>query len=180
MKNFILIFTLISGFAFGQFTIKESSKDWTEIGSYWGNIYLYKKEDKAKLKFKDILSQQQRLSTPFKSQYQKNTDAINDNIEKNNKGIVDGFYEFEFSAKEEDLNKLYDLISKNLSEKKVEEITLQFPEGNMYLKFNKSFGIAIVSFGFDKNTDKLSNNITYSRVYTQDFGLKNIQKLFGK
>ena len=75
---------------------------------------------------------------------------------------------------------MYDLISKNLSEKKVEEITLQFPEGNMYLKFNKSFGIAIVSFGFDKNTDKLSNNITYSRVYTQDFGLKNIQKLFGK
>jgi hypothetical protein len=38
----------------------------------------------------------------------------------------------------------------------------------------------IVSFGFDKNTDKLSNNTTYSRVYTQDFGLKNIQKLFGK
>ena len=38
MKITLLISILISGFTFGQFTVSETSKDWQDVGSYWGRV----------------------------------------------------------------------------------------------------------------------------------------------
>lgn len=180
MKKLFLIFTLYSSCFFGQFTIKESSNDWKEIGSYWGNIYLLKKDNIAKIKYKDEKANKPDITRGFKSQRQINNDRINESIENSSKNITDGFYEFNFSSKDEDLDKLYNLIENHFNEKKQEEITLEYPEGNMYLRFSKQFGIFMVSFGFDKLNESVNKNSSYSKIYTQGFGLSNIKKLFGK
>ena len=46
-------------------------------------------------------------------------------------------YEFEFTTEPDTLEKLHGLIKENLEKKKVEILTLTFPEGKMYLNFMK-------------------------------------------
>lgn len=58
-------------------------------------------------------------------------------------------------------------------------LTLEFPEGNMYLNFYKSFG----TFGFNLKFDNISPILDKSaNLKRQTAGLtaKNAQKLFGK
>lgn len=49
MNKFLLLFVLLSGSAFGQFTIKETTKDWKKLGNIYHYIQLLAKEDKAKI-----------------------------------------------------------------------------------------------------------------------------------
>ena len=156
MKNLILIFTLISGFAFGQFTIKESSDDWQLIGKPFAALKLLKKDNKAKLVYIDYETAANK------------TNIFSPSTE----------YTFEFSIDDQTLDNLYNLIAEHFKTKKKEEITLEFPEGKMYLLFYNFFGYG-VQFKFDAESNLVDKNSSYKRS-TFGLDLKSVNLLFGK
>ncbi len=88
-------------------------------------------------------------------------------------------YEFEFTTEPDTLEKLHGLIKENLEKKKVEILTLTFPEGKMYLNFMKSLGSYYVNFQFENKSSIIDNNSTSKRE-TYALNLKRLNKFFGK
>lgn len=171
MRKIFLLSVFISALSFGQFTITESSKEWDKVGGYWNSVLLYKKGNDAKIRFQDIRSRKVDIMAPYKSQYQKNNDRIVDAIQDGNEGVKNGFYEFIFSASDDTLDKLYQLIDDHFKNKNKEMITLNFPEGNLYLDFNSKHAIYAVSIGIDKDGQQ---------IFSMPFNLNGARKLFGK
>lgn len=173
MKNLLLAFTLFSGFAFGQFTISESSQDWQTIGKI-DAAELSQKDNTIKIRFVDYQSKLAALDSPIasmQSRYQRNVDKVEKAIEKGNKGIKDSAYEFQFSVESSTLNKIYSIIEDHFKDKNKEELTLSFPEGNLYLKFDTSFGMYLLSLGIDSDNGK---------IYTTPMTKKQASKLLGQ
>lgn len=157
MKKLILLFTLlISGITFSQFTITESSTDWKEVGQSISSVQLYSNVEKAKIRYLDATT-----------------------VGSNSMFSQSSVYEFEFSIEPDTLDKIHKIIKEHFAEKKVEKLTLQFPEGNMYLNFYKFFGQYYFNFEFNNNNGLLDKNTTVVRM-TGAFTNKTIDKLFGK
>ncbi|MDV4026208.1 hypothetical protein CMT52_17900 [Elizabethkingia anophelis] len=152
----LLSFSLLS---FSQFKVVGSSNEWSLIGKGNNAIKLYQNDSMAKIEYIDYGT----------------------SITRTNVLSPTTAYEFKFSAKQDDLNKLYDLIIEKYNARKVEEITLEFPEGNMYLNFYKdimgSFGF---NFKFDNKTEIIDKNSIGSKRQTYALNIKQINKLFGK
>ena len=157
MKNITLLFMLISGLAFGQFTVKETSNDWKLIGKHYNNISFFKKDGKAKLVYLD---------------YNTANEKININIP-----TVD--YTFEFSTDAETLDKLYTIIKEHFDNNKVETLTLQFAEGKMYLEFYKSLISYNFAFLFDADANVTDKNSSFKRR-TYPLKMNDVNRLFGK
>lgn len=157
MKKLFLLFILFWGYAFGQFTI--SNDNWAEKGKYLQAIKLYQNEDKTKAKIWYI---------DFNTVLQK-TNVLSPTMD----------YEFEFTTEPDTLEKLHGLIKENLEKKKVEILTLTFPEGKMYLNFMKSLGSYYVNFQFENKSSIIDNNSTSKRE-TYALNLKRLNKFFGK
>ncbi|HBR10685.1 MAG TPA: hypothetical protein DD740_00445 [Chryseobacterium sp.] len=157
MKKLILLFALIwSAMSFGQFKVSGSSDDWKEVGNSRNQIFLYSKGDKAKIKYLEW-----------------NT-AVRGNLFD-----PAGIYEFTFSIEPDTLDKLYNIIIDHFNSRKREVLTLEFPEGNMYLNFYSSLGFYGFNFQFDKTNQLSDKNSTEKR---NSFGLdkKQTMKLFDK
>lgn len=158
MRKLILVFMLISGFAFGQFTVTDTSKNWTEVGKYLNAIKLYQNSEKTKAKiwyvdFNSVIS----------------TNILSPTTD----------YEFEFSTEPDTLDKLYTLIKDKLEPKNTEEITLDFPEGQMKISVFKTFGNYFANLHFDNKSAILDQNSTAKRE-TYGIDIKRLNKLFGK
>ena len=133
-----------------------------------------KKDDVMKIRFVDYQSRVHALGNTFSSfqtPYQNGVDKIEKAIEKGNKEIKDGFYEFSFKYNSDTLDKVYETIINHFDSKVTEELTLSFPEGNLYLNFIKSFGIYMFSFGVDGDNKK---------IYSTPMNKKQVTKLFNK
>jgi len=159
MKKLILLLTLISGFVYGQFTVKDTSDNWEKIGNAYAHTILYQKTNKtkAKIEYRDF----QPLNL----------------LQVNNADF--SYYTFEFSTDAETLDKIYQIFKEHLESKKEETITLEFPEGNMILEFTKGIGGFYGIFKFDKvNTliDKGDHSIRSAGA----LNMKLVNKLFGK
>lgn len=172
MKKLILLFaTIISGITFGQFTVSDSSKNWEKIGSNWASV-LYKNNDKAKIVFDDVRSKKvTTFGDMYKTDTQKDIKRVADGIQDANEGVKKSNYEFIFSASGNTLNDLYAIIESHFKNKTKEVITLEFPEGNLYLDFNSKTAFYAVSFGIDSEGQK---------IFSSPFLLKQVDKLFGK
>ena len=160
MKKITLFFAiLISGIAFSQFKVTDSSADWTEIGKYLNAIKLYQNSDKTKAKIWYL--------------------DFNTVVGRTNVFSPTMDYEFVFSTEPDTLDKLYDIISQKLVDKKNESLTLEFPEGKMHLNFAKSFGSRYMNFSFENNSGILDKSSSAKR---DSYGLdqKRLNKLFGK
>ncbi|WP_313100549.1 hypothetical protein [Epilithonimonas sp.] len=159
MKKIHLLLILISGFAFGQFTIKDSSDNWEKIGNAYAHTILYQKSDKtkAKIEYRDFQS--------F-------------NLLQNN-DLSFSYYVFEFSTNSETLDKIYQIFKEHFESKKVETITLEFPEGNMILEFDKAIGGYYGSFKFDKSNHLIDKGDNSVRM-TGALNMRLLNKLFGK
>lgn len=157
MKNISLLFVLISGLSFGQFSVTENK--WIEKGKYLQAIKLYENADQTKVKiwYVDFNTVMQR------------TNILSPTMD----------YEFEFTADSETLDKLYNLIRENLENKKETVLTLDFPEGKMYLNFMKSLGSYYVNFQFENKSSLMDSNSTSKRE-TYALNLKRLNKFFGK
>ncbi|MCT3662526.1 hypothetical protein CMT45_00820 [Elizabethkingia anophelis] len=175
MKKTLLIFVLISGFTFGQFTVSETSKDWQDVGSYWGSIKLRKSSNKAELLIEDFKSVS---VTAFESQ--NKIDKLNRSIENANSGIVNGFRSFIFSIEPDTLDKLYSLIIDHFKTKEKEELTLDFPEGKLYLNFKKVNLIYSVTFGIDNDAPNSTKSSVNRKIYSMPITKGNVDKIFGK
>lgn len=172
MKKILLLFILISGFAFGQFTISESSKDWKLLGKKQNDVSISVNGNKAKISLIDVRSKTigfDPLST-FKSKGQQNIDNLRGEIKKGNEGVKSGTYEFVFNIENETLNNLYEIIKSHFEAKKKEEITLTFPEGNIYLDFNSATAFYAVSFGIDVNGQKIFSSPMFKSQADKIFG----------
>ncbi|WP_347217949.1 hypothetical protein [Chryseobacterium sp.] len=157
MKKLLLPFLLCSSLAFAQFTISDSSKDWTLLGKEKSNTSILVNGDRAKIKMIDFRSKTMGydpLST-FKTRGQQNIDNLQGEIRKGNEGVKSGYFEFEFSIEPDTLDKLYDVINSHFESKAKELITLSFPEGNLYLDFNSKTMFYAVSFGIETNGQKI-------------------------
>jgi hypothetical protein len=157
MKKLFLLFILISGFAFGQFKVTESSADYTVVGKSVSGVTISQNGNKAKIDYADY----------------------NTLIGKTNVLSPTLFYTFEFSIEPDTLDKMYEIIIDHFITKKVELLTLEFPEGKMYLNFYKSFGTYGFNFKFDNNTTTLDKNADMKRQ-TNAISEKQLKKLFGK
>lgn len=157
MKKIFLLFILISGFVFGQFKVTESSADYKLVGKHWETIKLYQKEGKAKLEYLDINAV---LASP----------SIFAPVPT---------YTFEFVTDGDTLNKIYEIIIEHFATKKVEQITLEFPEGNMYLSFAKGLGSYGFHFKFDK-TNFTADKSSTLKLESYAMAEKHVKKLFGK
>lgn len=152
MKKLLLLFLLLPLMAFSQFTITDTSDNWTEVGKVFQAIKLEKKKDntKAKIIYKDLT-------------YINNLN----------------FYEFEFSTYPDTLDKLYDICLDNLKNKNVGKTTLTFPEGNMIVSAFKEMGGFFINFEFEKVNDQLDKGEGEIR-YTFGLNQSRLNKLFGK
>lgn len=156
-KTILILFFCFSFLGFGQFTVSDTSNNWIEIGKAYGRIFLSQNTDKTKAKIK----------------YVSVGGSLLGNID-----ITE--HEFTFSTTGDTLDKLHELIKSKLKSKVVEEITLDFPEGKMYLDFDKAFGSYFVQFKFDNEStinDKTNTNTSKRESY--GFKIKEIDKLFG-
>ncbi len=172
MKNLLLLLIMISGFAYGQFEVTESSNNWDKIGKT-DAAEIIKNGSLMKVRFIDIQSKLKNndpLST-FKTQSQRNVDKIETAIIKGNEGIKDGFHEFIFNSEPDTIDKIHAIIIDHFANKKKEELTLTFPEGNLYLLFNSATGFYAASIGIDSNN---------KRVYSAPMLKAQINKLFNK
>lgn len=147
MKKLFLLFIFISGFAFGQFTITESSNDWKFVGKLYSHISLHKTDNMAKFIYKDQIA---------------NYDD----------------YQFAFSVEPNTLKEIYSIIKDHFKEKKVEKLTLEFPEGRIYLNFWKPMGSYTLQLEFDNTSGNLDKNSTLTRQ-SYPLSLKSVDKLFG-
>lgn len=152
MKKLLQLLILLPLFAFSQFTISDTSDNWTEVGKVFQAIKLEKKKDntKAKIIYKDLT-------------YINNLN----------------FYEFEFSTYPDTLDKLYDICLDNLKNKNVGKTTLTFPEGNMIVSAFKEMGGFFINFEFEKVNDQLDKGEGEIR-YTFGLNQSRLNKLFGK
>ena len=159
MKKLILLLTLISGFVYGQFTVKDTSDNWEKIGNAYAHTILYQKTDKtkAKIEYRDF----QSLNL----------------LQVNNADF--SYYTFEFSTDAETLDKIYQIFKEHLESKKEETITLEFPEGNMILEFTKGIGGFYGIFKFDK-VNALIDKGDHSIRTAGALNMKLVNKLFGK
>ncbi len=158
MKKSLTVFViLISGIIFGQFTIKESSADWKPVGKLYHHISLYSKDGKAKFIYID--QNKLRASTSI--------------------FVDDTTYEYEFSTEPDTLDKLYLMIKDHFENKKVEKLTLEFPEGNLYLNFSKNFGSYGLILEFDNESSFIDKNSTLLRN-SYPLNMKSVNSLFGK
>jgi hypothetical protein len=113
MKKYLSILLLvISTIVFGQLKIKDNSNDWALIGQSSQRIQLFRKGEQAKFIYIDIPS-----------------------IQKFYASISSTLYEFAFTITDSDLNEMYNLIIDKLKSKAKENITLEFPEGDIELHF---------------------------------------------
>lgn len=158
MKKLLLLFVLISGFAFGQFEITDSSDNWRKVGNAQAHTILYQKNDntKAKIEYRD--AQPLNLFNP------------------NNIDLT--YYTFEFSTEPDTLEKLSQIIKTHFQTKKEEIVTLQFPEGKMMLEFVNSFGTYYSVFKFEKANTLLDKG-DKSIKSTMGMKEKHIDSLFG-
>lgn len=161
MKKVVLFFALIwSAMSFAQFKVSGSSTEWKTIGKYLAVIELSTKTDstKAMIKYLDYDAVLQRnIFSP----------------------TVD--YSFEFSTDKNTLDDLYNLITDKLKNKKIEVVTLDFPEGKMYLNFDYStFSGYYMTFQFDNNSLGLDKNSSGSKRSSYGLTLDRINKIFGK
>ena len=164
---------LLSQSLFSQFTISDSSSDWKMIGKEVSDTSILTNGNKAKLVMIDFRSKTMGydpLST-FKSQGQRNVDNLNSEIKKGNEGVKNGHFNFIFNIEPNTIDKIYEVISDHFETKKKEEITLTFPEGNIYLDFNSKTLFYAVSFGIDQGGQK---------IFTAPMIKSQINKLFGK
>ncbi len=160
MKKFIFLFILISGFTFGQFTVSGNSNEWKTIGKHYAAIELLTKKDSTKAIIKYV-----------------DTGAIMGN----NLYTPTDRYQFEFSTEPDTLDKIYEIIVKNLKARKIQTITLTFPEGEMYLNFDYStFGGYYFNFQFDNNSSGLDKNASGAKRNTYALTLERVRKLFNK
>jgi|SRR5690606_35409241 len=152
MKKIILLFALIvSGIVYSQFTISDSSKDWIRIGNLYHYISLNSKNDKAKFIYID---------------------------QNSTNGNITSKYEFTFSTEYDTLNKLYNLIKEHFVEKKIERLTLEFPEGNLYLNFIKPLGSYTLIMEFDNKDGILEQNSATVRK-SFPLNMKSVDSIFG-
>ncbi|MEN5308793.1 hypothetical protein ABE425_14850 [Chryseobacterium cucumeris] len=173
LQTTFLCCILFSKSLFSQFTISDTSSDWKMIGKEVSDTSILTNGAKGKLKMIDFRSKTMGydpLST-FKSQGQKNIDNLNREIRKGNEGVKGGYFNFIFNIEPDTLDKLYGLIIDHFETKKKEEITLSFPEGNIYLDFNSKTLFYAVSFGIDQNGQK---------IFTAPMIKSQVNKLFGK
>ena len=160
MKNYLLIFIfLLSGLCYGQFTVSDSSENWEKIGNVSAHTMLYQKKDKstAKIEYRDF--------TQLLMGKTSNLDF--------------SYYEFTFSTSENTISELYQIMKDHFISKKVESITLEFPEGNMILEFSKSLGNFYLNLKFDK-ANTLIDKGEKSLKTTGSINEKQLEKLFGK
>lgn len=172
MKKILLLLILVSGLAYGQFEITDSSSDWKTIGKVDAGEIL-QKENTLKLRYIDYqikLKAADPLYT-FKSQNQKNVDKLERAIEKSGSNIKSTPYEFGFTGDQTTLDKIFAIVDAHFANKTKEELTLTFPEGNLYLKFASSFGIYAFTLGTDSDNGK---------IFSQPMTKKQAAKLLGQ
>lgn len=157
MKKILLLFILISGFAFSQFTVSDQTGSWVKVGNYLSLLELYKKSDntKAKIVYADF---NVALST---------TNIFSPTV----------YYEFEFSTEPDTLDRLYKLLSSGLDTKREDNIVLTFPEGEMGVNFQKALGKYYVGFEFKNQSGLLDKNAVTKRE-TYPLNKKRLDKLF--
>ncbi|MVW92398.1 hypothetical protein FCL53_10520 [Elizabethkingia meningoseptica] len=160
MKKILSILLLtISILSFAQFTVTDTSENWVEIGKAWNRVILQQRTDKTKAK---IL-------------YLDTNAILNRNLYSPTTQ-----YSFEFSTQEDTLEKIYEIIKSHFESKKIEELTLDFPEGKMYIDFYKTMGSYGVQFKFDNKSESLDKNSSGSKRETFGFNLNQVNKIFGK
>lgn len=164
-KIFTVIFTLIISLLQAQFTIAEKTSEWNQVSKYDGDLILYSKDNLLKVKLKDVRSV--KMSSVFNTS-RTVFDDIYKEQKKSNEGIKDGYYEMVFSSDSGTLDEMYKIIEDNLRKKNLETITLNFPEGNLHLRFYKDIFQCLVSFGIDNK-----ENVIYSDGYSLS-GIKNV------
>lgn len=173
MKKAILLFgVFFAQIFYGQFTISESSNDWEKVGSYWGNIFLEKKKDKARIKFKDQAADNFSPFDSFRTKRQVEDRKFDKALENIQEGRVAGFQVFEFSIEDDTLDKLWEIIEQHFETKTKEELKLDFKEGAMYLNFGRSFGMYSMRFGFEGRNG--------NKIYTQAWNKSNLRSIFNK
>ena len=167
-----MLIILISNVAFGQFEITDSSSNWNKIGKT-DAAEILQNGSLMKVRFIDVQSKLKNHDpfSTFKTQSQRNADKIETAIIKGNEGIKDGFHEFIFNSEPDTLDKIHAIITDHFANKKREELTLTFPEGNLYLLFNSATGFYAASIGIDSNN---------KRVYSAPMVKGQINKLFNK
>ncbi|MFP7656137.1 hypothetical protein [Chryseobacterium proteolyticum] len=172
-KLILIICILFSHCLFSQFTISDSSSDWKMLGKEVNDTSIFTNGTKAKLTVIDVRSKTMGydpLST-FKTKSQRNFDNLNSEIRKGNEGVKEGRFNFTFNIEANTLDKIYDIIADHFETRKKEEITLSFPEGNIYLDFNSKTLFYAVSFGIDQNGQK---------VFASPMIKTQVNKLLGK
>lgn len=160
MKKLLILFALIiSGIAFGQFTVSDSSENWEKIGNAYAHTILYQKKDKskAKIEYRD-----------FQNQFT----LAGGNIDLT-------YYNFEFSTEPDTLDKMYLIFKDHFASKKVETLTLQFPEGKIIIEFGKALGTYYALMQFEKANILLDQGERAIKS-TGSMKEKQIDKLFGK
>lgn len=150
MKKLFLLFTLISGFAFGQFKIIDNSDNYKLVGKYLNTVKLYEKKGKAKIDYYEYIDKELTSFT------------------------------FEFSAEPDTLEKIYQIIRGQFEKNVENEVTLNFTEGNLYLYFFKPLGTSRFTFRFDDNINVSDLSETRRKREADVLSLKNVNKLFGK
>ncbi|WHF51857.1 hypothetical protein QGN23_00930 [Chryseobacterium gotjawalense] len=159
MKKLFLLLIFISSLAFGQFTIKDSSDNWEKVGNAYAHTILYQRNDKtkAKIEYRDFQS--------FNLLQVNNLDL--------------SYYTFEFSTNADTLENIYQIFKEHFETKKEETITLEFPEGNMILEFDKAIGGFYGNFKFDKVNNLIDKGDRSIRT-AGALNMKQLNKLFGK
>lgn len=154
MKTIYILFLLVGITANAQFEVK-SVKEWEEVGRYASRIQLHKTKDNTSAKFIYL-------------------DAVE------LMDLSSGLFEFEFAIEENTLDNLYKVILDGLNEEKAHEVTLEFPEGKLYLIYSKPFRKWFVQLGFDSGEMVEDQNSIYKK--RESFGLdkKLLKKLFNK
>lgn len=166
-KTNLILFIIMMNFCQAQFTVSETSTDWKRIGDA-GTVFLYTKDNLLKIKMTDGRNDQ-KLSdvvNPSRTVF----DDIYKNQKKANEGIKSGYYEVIFTSPNQSNEDLYNLIMEKFKEKKVQEITLDFPEGKLYLKFHKDIFQYLFNFGIETNG---------SIIYSSNLGEAGVRNAFG-
>ena len=157
MKKLVYILLLMPILFSAQFTISDSSDNWIEIGKTYGSFKLSQKSDKSKAKI----------------EYASVNGSLLTNINLT-------LHEFVFSTDAETLDKLYNIIKETFEAKKIEEITLEFPEGKMYLNFYKALGSYGFQFRFDNESPIADQTNSLAKRESYGYNMKNINKIFGR
>ena len=152
MKKPALLFAfLVSSLVSAQFTVAGSTSTDQVVGKFQNFVKLTKSDSKGKLVYNDFTM----------------TPTINFD-----------HYEFIFSIDGTTLSKIHQIITDHFESRVPETVTLNFPEGNMYLLFEKAIGFYTFKFQFDnKNPSKEKNNTPKRETYPMD--RKEVDRLFG-